>query len=91
MSDHGLLQAIHLNFLYAEKYSFPQTWSYYESVIPYSMIRYIQKGKATFVIDDTTYELEESDMVYIPQGSKLVCEARIVLRARPLLYRRQAG
>ncbi|MBD2861168.1 AraC family transcriptional regulator [Paenibacillus oceani] len=52
-----------------------QTWSYYESAIPYSMIRYVEKGKAVFVIDDTTYELEESDIVYIPQGSKLVCEA----------------
>ncbi|RAV18719.1 AraC family transcriptional regulator [Paenibacillus contaminans] len=76
MSDQGLLQAIRLNFLYAEKYVFPKTWSYYETAIPYSMIRFIQKGKATFVIDETAYQLEENDIVYIPQGSKLVCEAQ---------------
>lgn len=74
MSD-GLLQALRLNYLYAEKYVFPETWSYYESAIPYSMIRFIQKGRAIFEIDDTTYSLEENDIVYIPQGSRLVCSA----------------
>lgn len=75
MSDQGLLQALRLNFLYAEKYVFPKTWTYYESSVPYSMIRLVQKGQAIFSIDDTNYPLGENDMVYIPQGSKLACEA----------------
>ncbi|OAB46433.1 AraC family transcriptional regulator [Paenibacillus antarcticus] len=75
MEVNNLLQAFRLNFLYAEKYSFPNKWTYYESVIPYSMIRFIQKGRAVFIIDDTTYQLEENDIIYIPQGSMLHCEA----------------
>ncbi|MHA0855613.1 cupin domain-containing protein [Paenibacillus sp. CMAA1364] len=75
MESNNLLQAFRLNFLYAEKYSFPNQWTYYESVIPYSMIRFIEKGKARFIIDDTSYELVENDIVYIPQGSQLHCEA----------------
>ncbi|MVP00634.1 AraC family transcriptional regulator [Paenibacillus lutrae] len=75
MSVNNLLQAFRLNFVYAEKYSFPNTWSYYEASIPYSMIRFIQKGRGRFQIDETLYELEEDDIVYIPQGSALSCEA----------------
>lgn len=72
---NNILQACRLNFLYAERYSFSNKWEYFESVIPYSMIRMIEKGRAIFIIDDTRYEIEPNDIIYIPQGSKLYCEA----------------
>ncbi|MEK3724503.1 AraC family transcriptional regulator [Paenibacillus sp. FSL H8-0034] len=75
MSDNPILQALRLNYLYAEKFNFPKEWKYYESEIPYSMIRFIHKGNATFIIDENTYHLEEDDIIYIPQGSTLACEA----------------
>jgi AraC-like DNA-binding protein len=75
MSDNHILQALRLNYLFAEKYNFPMGWNYFESDIPYSMIRFIQKGCAKFIIDETTYHLEEDDIIYIPQGSTLYCEA----------------
>lgn len=75
MSENDILHALRLNYLYAEKYSFPKEWTYYESILPYSMIRYIQNGNAKFIIDDTTYQLGKDDIVYIPQGSTLFCEA----------------
>ncbi|KIL41966.1 hypothetical protein SD70_03615 [Gordoniibacillus kamchatkensis] len=75
MSENDIFHALRLNYLYAERYSFPKEWNYYESIIPYSMIRYIEKGNAKFIIDDTTYHLGKDDIVYIPQGSTLFCEA----------------
>lgn len=75
MSDSHILQALRLNYVFAEKYKFPKEWSYHETNIPYSMIRFIQQGTARFIIDETTYYLEEDDIVYIPQGSTLQCEA----------------
>ncbi|GIP40442.1 AraC family transcriptional regulator [Paenibacillus sp. J31TS4] len=75
MTDNNLLQALRLNFLYAERYSFPLGWTYEESKIPYSMIRFIQKGRAVFAIDGNEYALQPDDLVYIPQGSRLFCEA----------------
>ncbi|MBO9600763.1 MAG: helix-turn-helix transcriptional regulator [Cohnella sp.] len=75
MPDQSVLQTLRLNYLYSERYSFPINWKYYESTIPYGMIRLICKGQATFVIDDMVYRLEKDDIVYIPQGCKLMCEA----------------
>ncbi|MFX3631494.1 MAG: AraC family transcriptional regulator [Candidatus Pristimantibacillus sp.] len=75
MTINSLLEVLKLNFLYAEKFYFPKNWNYYESTIPYSMIRFIEKGSANFVIDDTNYVLEANDIIYIPQGSMLQCEA----------------
>lgn len=75
MADNVLLQTLRLNYIYSEKYAFPKGWSYYESSIPYSMIRYIEKGKASFTIDDTLYQLEADDIIYIPEGCRLECEA----------------
>lgn len=73
MEDHLLLQSIRLNYLYGEQYSFQQDWNYYESTIPYAMVRLIQKGKAVFIINDNEYMLEEGDIIYIPQGCSLSC------------------
>jgi AraC-like DNA-binding protein len=75
MADQSVLQTLRLNYLFAEKYSFPVNWTFYESTIPYGMIRLICKGYATFVIDDTVYRVEKDDIIYIPQGCKLMCEA----------------
>ncbi|WP_454191316.1 AraC family transcriptional regulator [Paenibacillus sp. Marseille-Q7038] len=75
MEDHLLLQSIRLNYLYGEQYSFQQDWNYYESTIPYAMVRLIQKGKAVFVINDNEYMLEEGDIIYIPQGCSLSCSS----------------
>ncbi|MFE5319394.1 AraC family transcriptional regulator [Paenibacillus sp. NPDC056579] len=75
MSENHIRQALRLHFLYAETYSFPKEWSFQESMTPYSMIRYIVKGAAQFVIDETIYHLEENDIIYIPQGSTLCCDA----------------
>lgn len=75
MPENDIQQALRLNYLYAEKYSFPKGWNFHESMIPYSMIRFIEKGKAIFMIDENTYQLDKNDMVYIPQGSALSCQA----------------
>ncbi|MFC5704160.1 helix-turn-helix domain-containing protein [Cohnella faecalis] len=75
MADQSVLQTLRLNYLFSERYSFPVNWKYFESTIPYAMIRLICKGQATFVIDDRVYRLEKDDVVYIPQGCKLACEA----------------
>ena len=75
MADNVLLQTLRLNYIYSEKFSFPKGWNYYESAIPYSMIRFIEKGRAAFIIDDTIYQLEADDIIYIPEGCKLHCEA----------------
>lgn len=46
---------------------------YPESVIPYSIFRYIEKGKAEFCIDGEEIVVEENQIVYIPQGCKMSC------------------
>jgi len=75
MTELLLLQNIRLNYLYGEQYSFSQDWNYFETTIPYAMIRFIQKGKAIFVINDCEYKLEEGDIMYIPQGCSLSCRS----------------
>ncbi|MDQ6422968.1 AraC family transcriptional regulator [Paenibacillus sp. LHD-117] len=75
MADQSVFQTLRLNYLFSEEYSFPINWTYFESTIPYAMIRLIRKGSATFVIDDTVYRLQKDDIIYIPQGCKLQCEA----------------
>ena len=76
LKDEALLQTIRFSYLYAEEYSFPSTWNYYETNIPYGMIRYIRSGQAVFVINGNRYELEAGDIIYIPQGCTLSCESR---------------
>lgn len=75
MTELLLLQNIRLNYLYGEQYSFSQDWSYFETTIPYAMIRFIQKGKAEFAINHSEYKLEEGDIMYIPQGCSLSCRS----------------
>ncbi len=58
-----------------KKYSMGKTWVYPESVIPYSIFRYIEKGKAELCIDGEEIIVEENQIVYIPQGCKMSCRA----------------
>ncbi|GGJ98353.1 hypothetical protein GCM10007063_20830 [Lentibacillus kapialis] len=75
MHQNSVYKALRLNYLYVGQYTFPKEWSYFESIIPYSMIRLIKSGYGKFVIDDTEYIVEENNIIYIPQGSKLACES----------------
>lgn len=67
--------SVRFNFLYVDKYSFGRTWVYPESVIPYSMLRYIVEGSAEFTVDNQTYIVEKDQIAYLPEGSRLSCRA----------------
>lgn len=69
----SVIDNIRFAFLYIEFYSMGKTWVYPESVTPYSIFRYIVKGKAEFCIDDKVFIVKENQIVYIPQGSKMSC------------------
>ncbi len=64
-----------LTFLYADRYSFSEKWSYPESRTPYCMFRYILSGAAKFIINGTEYRVQKDDVFYIPQGCTLECHA----------------
>lgn len=73
------METIHSNysptFLYIDKYKFSNQWVYQENNIPYSLLRYIFQGTATFVINDISYEVKANDVCYIPQGAAMACTA----------------
>lgn len=73
------MNALYSNYspalLFVERYVFPSTWVYPETQCPYSMIRFIFSGSATFRVDSETYTVEEGDVFYIPQGCLLECRA----------------
>ena len=71
----SVIDNIRFTFLYIEFYSMGKTWVYPESVIPYSIFRYIEKGKAELCIDGVETIVEENQIVYIPQGCKMSCRA----------------
>lgn len=71
----SVIDNIRFTFLYIEFYSMGKTWVYPESVIPYSIFRYIEKGKAELCIDGEETIVEENQIVYIPQGCKMSCRA----------------
>lgn len=64
-----------LNFLYVNKYKFPEKWTYPPSLTPYSMFRYLISGKGIFKINHVEYIVEENNVFYIPKGSILECSA----------------
>lgn len=66
---------IRFTFLYIGLYSMGSTWVYPKSMIPYNMFRYIVKGKAELCIDDEKVVVEENQIVYIPSGSIMSCQA----------------
>ena len=61
-------------FLYADCYSMGSTWVYPESRIPYSMFRYIARGKAEFRMNGEPVVVKEGQIVYIPCGCTLFCQ-----------------
>ena len=66
---------MHFTFLYVDLYSMGKTWVYPENVIPYNILRYIVKGKAEFCIDWEEIVVEENQIVYIPSGCRMSCNA----------------
>lgn len=73
--DHSFYYSIRFNFLYIDRYSFLRTWVYPRSRLPYHILRYIVKGRASFFIDGEEVLVEEGDIVYLPQGCTLSCHA----------------
>lgn len=69
----ALYTAMRFNFLYVEKYTFGNGWTYPESYIPYNIIRYIIKGDAVFLINGERIVVHEKQIVYIPEGCLLAC------------------
>lgn len=70
-----LRNSIRLNFLYADKYIFPSMWIYPQNRVPYSMLRLIQNGKAMFNIDGDEIIVQKNQIIYIPQGCEMNCQA----------------
>lgn len=62
---------INFNFLYINRYVFGKNWVFPESIVPYSLIRIIEKGEAVFFIDDTEFAVKEGQLIYIPCNSRL--------------------
>ncbi len=75
MSNTMLNQAIRIDYLFADRYDFTINWVFPENVVPYSMFRYIVDGKARFLIDNDQFIVNKGQIVYIPEGSTLFCEA----------------
>lgn len=71
----NILSTINFYFLYIDKYDFPKDWYFPSSEIPYTMLRYVIKGNANFVINGTSYCVGENDLVYIPEKSILECQS----------------
>ena len=74
------MQAIYYNyypnFLYVNQYTFSRKWIYPVNRIPFSLLRYIVKGSADFILNGEHYDVKKDDVFYIPQGSELACTAK---------------
>ena len=66
---------IRLNFLYVDRYVFRSGWIYPNSYIPYTMVRYILKGSAEFILNGKSFYVHEKQVIYIPEGCYLECHA----------------
>lgn len=62
-------------FLYADLYNMGKDWYYPKTKIPYNMLRLIVRGEAEFYVNDEKICVKENDIVYIPQGCMLSCNA----------------
>lgn len=69
------MDSIRFIFLYVDLYSMGSTWVYPESRIPYNILRYIVEGKAEFSINNNKMTVEKNQIVYIPSGSIMSCQA----------------
>ena len=58
-------------FLYVDKYRFSKNWLYPATKVPYSLIRYVVSGTASFSVDGKEFNVGPDDVFYIPQGSML--------------------
>ncbi|MBW7475746.1 AraC family transcriptional regulator [Paenibacillus oenotherae] len=75
MSEQVLRNSLRLNFLYADKYIFPSMWIYPRNRVPYSMLRLIQNGKARITIDGEEIVVQKNQILYVPQGCEMHCQA----------------
>lgn len=66
--------AVKYNFLYVDQYRFGKTWVYQESMIPYSLLRYIVEGTGEFYINGIMYNIKKGQVIYIPEKSVLYCK-----------------
>ena len=73
--DQALFTAMRFNFLYVDRYVFRSGWVFPESYVPYSMVRYILKGAASFSINGVEYIVGEDQVIYIPDGVELECHS----------------
>lgn len=51
MEPHELYAGLRFSFLLADDYHFVSSWVYPESILPYSLLRFITKGSADFFLD----------------------------------------
>lgn len=72
---HVLFSAMRFNFLYVDRYVFRSGWIYPNSYIPYTMVRYILKGSAEFILNGKSFYVHERQVIYIPEGCYLECHA----------------
>ena len=62
---NALYTAMRFHFLYVDRYMFGTGWVYPENFIPYSMVRYILRGSAEFVINGCTFTVRAGQVVYL--------------------------
>ena len=74
-SEKTFFTTLRFNFLYVDYYEFNKAWVFPEAYIPYSMLRYVVRGKGVFIIDGEAHEVRENQICYIPEGCKLECYA----------------
>lgn len=67
--------ALRPDYLFVDKYNFTSNWVFPQNRVPYSMLRYIISGSAKFTIDNDDVVVEAGQIIYIPDGSMLCCEA----------------
>lgn len=75
MEPHELYAGLRFTYLLADRYKFPGSWAYAESRVPYSLLRLITRGTADFHLDGELVPVAAGDVVHIPEGSLLACEA----------------
>ena len=75
LEPHESYAGLRFTYLLADHYRFPGSWTYPESIVPYSLLRLIVKGEADFDLDGVTLHVTAGDVVHIPEGTRLACRA----------------
>lgn len=73
--EQTFFTTLRFNFLYVDYYEFKKSWVFPESYIPYSMLRYVVRGRGIFIINGKRFEVKENQICYIPEGCRLECYA----------------